>query len=641
MLNLPNWMQFLPTIQTLEIHDCENLKAMPNWMSKLTNLKQLKVKQCSKRLERRCKIQGKDRPFIQHIPTIIFINCYEVSTSGYETDDETNTSTVESIPQLDGKSLPKTTGNRWLTLSWVFKAIHRMKVIAYQKREELKLHCSIFPSGYELEREKLIQLWMAVGFFEIEEVGNIKFDVLVEQNCILLARTDILTGKNKYKVDLDKITSAFKGIRSIKNEDLDDVILEDDQNMAEDESKFWHLSLVSDYIDQKVFEGLKDFRELRTLLFIIKYGSSLKQVPSDLFIALQSLQALDLSRSHIIELPSSVGNLVFLRYLDLSFTLIDSLPESIDCIRELQTLKLEGCKHIYKLPKGMKELIKLRYLELDVLGQLTYMPKEIGRLTELRTLSAFIVKSEEGCSIRELKNINNLRGHFCISGLENASSEEIEQANIKDKIHITRLQLRWNDSHCVQECGDYSSIVDHLMPNYHLEELQILHYPAQKLPKWIGFSEFVKIVSIVFINCAIEELNITLGMLPNLKHVQIIQMNRLVVINQGIHNSSEGSRGIFPELETLSIEGMSSLECWRDTKDGDFPLLSKLIIEQCPKLTYLPFLPYLQSLNHLKISDCTTFLLQGYTCPPKMSMHGCCQACGPALNIRLLLFIFP
>ncbi|CAO2831535.1 unnamed protein product [Amaranthus hypochondriacus] len=613
MLNLPNWMQFLPTIQTLEIHHCKNLKAIPNWMSKLTNLKKLIVKQCSERLERRCKIKGKDRPFIQHIPTIIFKDYYEVSTSDYETDDETNTSTVESIPQLDGKSLPKTTGNRWLTLSYVFKAIYLMKVvIPYQKREEskleeLKLHCSIFPSGYEFEREKLIQLWMAVGFIKTEEVGNIKFDVLVEQNCILLAGTDILTGKNKYKVDLDKITSAFNGIRSIKNEDLDNVFLEDDQNMTEDESKFWHISVVSDRIDQKVFEGLKNFRELRTLLFTRNYGSSLKQVPSDMFIALQSLQALDLSGAHLVELPSSVGNLVFLRYLNLSFTLIKSLPESIDCLRELQTLKLEGCKHIYKLPNGMKELIKLRYLELDVLGQLTYMPKEIGKLIELRTLSAFIVKSEEGCSIRELKNMNNLRGHFCISGLENASSEEIEQANIKDKIHITRLQLRWNDSHCVQECGDYSSIVHHLMPNYQLEELQILHYPAHKLPKWIGFSDFVKLVSIIFINCAIEELNITLGMLPNLKHVQIIQMNRLVVIDQGIHNSSDGSRGIFPKLETLSIEGMSSLECWRDTKDGDFPLLSKLIIEQCPKLTELPFLPYLQSLNHLKISDCTTF----------------------------------
>ncbi|CAO2831525.1 unnamed protein product [Amaranthus hypochondriacus] len=504
---------------------------------------------------------------------------------------EADKSMVESIPHIDCKSLPKTTGNRWLTLSWVFKAIHRMKVIANQKREELKLYCSIFPSGYEFEREKLIQLWMAVGFFEIEDVGNVKFDVLLEEKCILFARTDILKGKSKYKFDLDKVTTVF---------------LEDDLNMAEDGSKFRHVSLVSNYIDHTIFARLKNFNELRTLR-IANYGSSLKQVPSNLFIALQSLQVLDLSRSHIIELPSSVGNLVSLRYLDLSFTLIERLPWSIGCLRELQTLKLEKCKHIYELPNEMKELIKLRYLELDVLGQLNHMPKGLGELTELRTLSAFIVGSEEGCSIRELKNMNNLRGGFCISRLENASSVEIEQANMKDKIHITQLQLRWNHPHRVKGCSDYSSIVDNLMPSCHLEELQILDYPAQRLPKWIGSSEFVKLVSIDFIKCAIEELNITLGMLPNLKHLRIIEMNRLVVINQGVHISCDGTRGIFPKLETLLLSEMSSLEWWRDIKDGDFPLLSKLIIEECPKLTMLPFLPYLQSLNHLNILGCTTF----------------------------------
>uniref|UniRef100_A0A803LZX1 Uncharacterized protein n=1 Tax=Chenopodium quinoa TaxID=63459 RepID=A0A803LZX1_CHEQI len=481
----------------------------------------------------------------------------------------------------------------------------RMKTIVSPGREMTKLHCCLFPDDYEFERETLVQLWMAVGFLRdkhTEDAGNLKFDALLEGQYILPARVDILTAKSKYKVNYDKVTTLLNGMLTIQNKDLRAML--EDENAYVIGSKFWHVSIVSNHIDQGTFETLKTFNEVRTLLLVRDYDSSLKQIPSDLFLALKSIQALDLSGSHITELPSSIGNLIQLSYLDLSFTLIESLPESIDRLHQLQTLKLEWCRHLYILPDGMKELVGLRYLYFDVLGQLTIMPKGIGALTELRTLSAFIVDSGEGCSIRELQHMNNLKGSFCISGLENVTQREARETTLSDKKYLTQLQLRWNDfkSYSVQDLRCMYWTTHYLKPNLCLEELQVLYYPGLNLPAWMGSPEYERLVSITLLKCAIKELQIRLGELPNLKYLKITLMYKLTDINRLVH-AKDGIVS-FPKLETLLIDGMPQLDSWIRVTYDDFPLLSKLIVKQCPKLSVLLFLPHLRSLKHLEISHC-------------------------------------
>ncbi|KAL2921066.1 putative disease resistance protein RGA4, partial [Bienertia sinuspersici] len=68
---LPNWMQFLTALQTLEIIDLQELEALPEWMPKLTSLRQLRLDYCSVCLKKRCQPpNGEDWPLIQHIPSI-------------------------------------------------------------------------------------------------------------------------------------------------------------------------------------------------------------------------------------------------------------------------------------------------------------------------------------------------------------------------------------------------------------------------------------------------------------------------------------------------------------------------------------------------------------------------------------------
>ncbi|CAO2839092.1 unnamed protein product [Amaranthus hypochondriacus] len=72
MEELPKWIQFLTSLQTLKIQTCK-IHSLPKWMPKLTSLKILNLWRCSELLYERCQESiGEDWPLIQHIPFIVF-----------------------------------------------------------------------------------------------------------------------------------------------------------------------------------------------------------------------------------------------------------------------------------------------------------------------------------------------------------------------------------------------------------------------------------------------------------------------------------------------------------------------------------------------------------------------------------------
>ncbi|KAL6328522.1 hypothetical protein AAG906_038717 [Vitis piasezkii] len=190
-------------------------------------------------------------------------------------------------------------------------------------------YCSIFPKDYEFDKEKLILLWMAEGLLHagqsderMEEVGESCFNELL--------------AKSFFQVSITK------------------------KSFAKEESCFVMHDLIHDlaqHISQEFCIRLEDCKpvgrakHLRTVLAV----KEVLPFPS-----------------YLLNVPDSIHNLKQLRYLDLSTTLIERLPESICCLCNLQTMMLSNCESLLELPSKMRKLSNLRYLDISGYPGLTF-----------------------------------------------------------------------------------------------------------------------------------------------------------------------------------------------------------------------------------------------------------------------------
>ncbi|PRQ28993.1 putative leucine-rich repeat domain, L domain-containing protein [Rosa chinensis] len=118
------------------------------------------------------------------------------------------------------------------------------------------------------------------------------------------------------------------------------------------------------------------------------------------------LRLLNLRSSTFDELPSSIGNLSHLRYVDLSYNChIKRVPDCICKLQHLQTLLLSHCEELEKFPKDIGNLISLRYLALTT--KKTCLPTGIDRLTSLRILH--VVACRNLLSLEGLPRLTHLK----------------------------------------------------------------------------------------------------------------------------------------------------------------------------------------------------------------------------------------
>ncbi|KAL9150874.1 hypothetical protein ABFS82_11G016600 [Erythranthe guttata] len=469
--------------------------------------------------------------------------------------------------------------------------------------KECVLFCSVFPSGYEFTKDMLVWQWVAKSLInlsedEIEEVYIQCFDKLLNLDFIVPSGYCHFADEVKYKV-------GHNMTMFLQNQLLEPKFQNNLEGKQRRMVKVENLSLAFKEIDHINFRILKQCTRLQTLIIHRCYGSKVNYLPPDLFLELKALKILNLSHTNIKELPSSVENLEEVRYLDMSETPIKWLPESILCLGHLQTLKLDGCLSLVGLPKCTSNLINLRHLVLDIVRQLQSMPTGIGKLSKLRTLGAFLVGEEDGTRIGELKNMNSLRGSLRLLNLENVpTKEEAAEAYLCKKHGLKKIELQWSDLQDEKNPNE-EEILNSIQPPFSIQELKILFYSGGVFPSWISNPSFSELVNITLYRCRYCDTLPSIGELPSLKLLNIIENNEVKEINSFFCRKESNEHHVaFPKLEKLSFDSMSELEQWTGLKEGDFPCLSYLIIQYCPELIGISFLSHLSSLSHLEISYC-------------------------------------
>ncbi|CAL9052864.1 unnamed protein product [Musa banksii] len=358
--------------------------------------------------------------------------------------------------------------------------------------------------------------------------------------------------------------------------------------------------------ENNLSEEVYKCKGLHTLILVGSSMSYLMAVPDDLADRLQSLRTLNLSNLGLALLPESIGNLKHLCSLQLQNTNIIRLPESVSHLYNLQTLVLRNCYFLEELPKDTRNLRKLRNLDLHLdgnsrmtlapegthtRGNLRFMPPDIGLLTDLQTLSRYIVSTRLHCGLSQLRDLNNLHGELLIARLDLVfKAAEAVEANLMSKEHINRLELTWNYSNITEAVAqsigyeEKEYVLKNLRPQTNLKELGIVGYGGTSFPTWVGDPSFSNLVTLWICNCD-NCFNLPpLGQLPKLKYLYIKEMHRVQHLDCSFCGSNKQR---FPSLEKLHLETMSGLEEWCGADDCVLPSLRELVIKDCFALDQL------------------------------------------------------
>ncbi|XLS46613.1 hypothetical protein HN51_020971, partial [Arachis hypogaea] len=220
--------------------------------------------------------------------------------------------------------------------------------------------------------------------------------------------------------------------------------------------------------------------------------------------------------------------LIHLRYLNLSWTEVKTLPESICNLYNLQTLILYRCSYLTMLPKGMHKLVNLRHLDLRGTC-LKEMPRGISKLKHLHTLSSFVVGKHKDNGIQELGGLSNLEGSFEIKKLENvADAAQARSAKMEDKNHIDKLWLEWSsDDEMVSNTETERDILVGLQPHNGLKELTIKGYMGERFPDLVGHYSYNNMTRVSLESCKNCYMLPSLGQLPSLKSLLIEGFDQL------------------------------------------------------------------------------------------------------------------
>ncbi|KAL8161112.1 hypothetical protein V2J09_012601 [Rumex salicifolius] len=413
---------------------------------------------------------------------------------------------------------------------------------------------------YPFYRTDIINMWMALGFLQVQngsedaiDVGHRSFLQLpcVERRVIRMveAYNYLQGGGNLLQMSSEHaISQAFTGLDGkITCTEMHDVVHDLAAYVAGDEIATISSNMPD--LSPRVKHIMMDTKDVSGIEFpnvllnagkvrsFASVGSVSKLFLEKLVSSFKCLRVLLLLHSDFEELPDSIGNLKQLRYLNASRNArLKLLPKSTSKLVNLQVLHLEYCYQLNMLPKNMQNLTSLRVLVLT--SKMTCFPE--------RVLHGWI--SLQVLKIRVCQNLTLL-------------PEEL------GSLRSLRILV-------IHKCPKLASLPNSMTNLTNLEHLTIHNCKKLDLNGWKGLRD-----------------------LKSLKFLIIFVLPKMLVFPHGIE-SAAGS------LQYLRISGCKELRSLPEDLTRCTCLL-KLQVFNCPKLGLLPReFDKLEALQELRLSGC-------------------------------------
>jgi hypothetical protein len=476
--------------------------------------------------------------------------------------------------------------------------------------------CAVFPKDYEMDKEKLIQLWMANNFIQAEgdidlvQKGEFVFYELVWRSFIQDVNVKVFDGYGPFR-RCKEIGCKMHDLMHDLAKDITDECAFAEELIQQKASvnNVRHMQLPWDESDE-ITGLMKASLSLRTLLAQNPKCKDVKE------LKLKSVRAIHCPDAYVIH---RLINTTHLRYLDISGSEIVELPNSFCMLYNLQSLWLNLCTKLKFLPEGMQTMRQLTHIYLLGCIRLERMPPKLSLLHNLCTLTSFIVDTGDGFGIEELQGLRQLGNMLELFNLRKVKSGS--KANLHEKKNLTGLFLHWgrevgyNPLHDEVVSNNQEEVLESLVPYTKLKTLELHGYGGLAISQWMRDPQMF---------CCLRELRISdcprckdlplVWLLSPLEKLHLSSMNSLTTLCKNIDAEAAGystSQEIFPKLKMMRLHKLPEFERWAENSAGEpnslvmFPQLEELSITNCNKIVNLPEAPALTSASfEEKSADC-------------------------------------
>ncbi|XP_074293550.1 disease resistance protein RGA2-like [Silene latifolia] len=269
----------------------------------------------------------------------------------------------------------------------------------------------------------------------------------------------------------------------------------------------------------------------------------------------------------------------------------------------------------------VSKLVDLSTLNVTASYNLSHMPSDLGKLTNLHTLGRFVVgrPSSDGLDCfdgsKELQSLNNLKGQLDIRiGVLKAATYVKKDhgggAYLRRKKCLTRILIEFTRVIEYGSMEQEQALVEEMQPHHDLVFLKIEGYHGETIPRWPRREDnsalfyLPKLLTLVISRC--EELLCLpwqVGKLPLLKQLKLLELSNMEYVvnaNPEASGSGEGPT-FFPRLKELEVIQLPKLEGWWPKSGSEvqdehiiwessryFAQLNKLKITLCPMMTSIP-----------------------------------------------------
>ncbi|KAI5678541.1 hypothetical protein M9H77_09491 [Catharanthus roseus] len=395
------------------------------------------------------------------------------------------------------------------------------------------LYLAAFSEDQDIPARKLMRLWIAEGFVQKTEFKSLE-DVAEDYLMDLICRSLVIFSQRRSK-------GGAKACR------VHDVLLRFCQSKAK-EDKF--LTIVTRSDDSK--SPLRDFdyvfsakppagSRVRSLLFFATNDKDPRRPYdiSDITCNFRLLKVLDLECINMgTYFPKGIEILVQLRYLAVSGYL-DSIPSSIACLWNLETLIVRGLGDVVNIPDAIWCLKKLRHVHVSDFAIIS-LPDEDGQhgdssgLDFLVTVSSLFLRfgKETEHILRKISNVRELKCIFSES---------------------------WDN---LQNCNNFPS----LEVLNHIESIKIIYYGQILQPGEFIFPSNLKKLTLSSFHLPWDKMSV-IGQLPNLEVLKLLS---------GAFDGKNWDmvEGEFAELKYLKLDTLNIAE-WNAYSD-QLPKLQQL-----------------------------------------------------------------